>query len=113
MLYAHGKASAEALALLVNYWRTEDNVRNLLNMLNCFSKVIGPEGPPSIGEGHRLHEFVIPIVWLAIMIHRFCASLEDVNIVMGLIHHSKRLGYLRYKVVSELWCHGRGSRVRR
>ena len=113
MLYVHGKASAEALALLVNYWRTEDNVRNVFNMLICFSKVVGLKEPPSIGEGRRLREFLILIVWLAVMICRFCASLEDVNIVMSLIHHSKRLVYLRYNGVSELWCHGRGFRVRR
>ena len=70
LLYAHGKISARALALPVNYWRTTDNSRNVMKMLFCFSKVVCLEDPPSIGEGRWLQEFSLPASWLAVMICR-------------------------------------------
>lgn len=71
-IYLHGQFSADALAILVNYRRTPDNVRNVMRMLACFSKMSDLEDPPSLGDRYTLVDFSEPLHWLAVMVCRSC-----------------------------------------
>ena len=102
MLHLHGKLSAEALTLPINYNRISQNTRNVLKMLLCFSQVAVLEDPPNLGQKLDLISFSEPVQWLATMICRSCPKLTDVNEVMSLINHSKRLGRLSESAVAKV-----------
>ncbi|KAI4182938.1 MAG: hypothetical protein L6R41_005694 [Letrouitia leprolyta] len=102
MLYEHGHFAAEALAIPVEYSRTSENVRNVMTMLNCFEKLADLDNPPDTKDGWDLHTFEAGTHWLAVMICRCCRDLEQVNAVVSLIAHSKRLGRLDTAAVEEV-----------
>ncbi|KAL8790061.1 MAG: hypothetical protein Q9213_000763 [Squamulea squamosa] len=111
-------SSPQALEKPVSFWRIPNNVHNVMQMLCCFSEIAecddppppppqppqdGMDDPPKIRDLIPVQDgFDAAMHWLAVMICRCCADMDEVNTVMGLIGDSSLLGTMDHTAVERI-----------
>ncbi|KAL8790078.1 MAG: hypothetical protein Q9213_000780 [Squamulea squamosa] len=101
-LYEQDMVSAQALATPILYTRVPENVRNVMQILECFTKMADLSMPPSLDAKWDLNDFDAATFWFSVMICRSCEDVEDLNKLVSLVEYSKCLGRLDKAAVTNI-----------